>query len=337
MAVVGSGHPGEQRGPGDSAAGGAKQVGEFLEEQFASDRGLNYAALLLREHARQRGYLAHFRFAAGHRLAAIADVGGRLGGGEAHRAGADSAPHDLAHLGDLAFVGRPFHGFLAHHVQPRRRMPDERADVDRRAAFFDRVEVLLEGLERPFVAQPRLQRVEAHPFDFLERAHDESAMLGARRRDAEAAIAHHHRGHAVPWRYGHHAVPQDLRIVVRVDIDEAGGDHAAARLDRRGRLAGSLAHGGDFAVLDRDVAVARWGPGAVDYRTARDLEVVVHRISPWRTRLARPVRRVFASGMWIGKSGRGLNPRPVISQPEAPDPAARPIRRAHFVVNAAPV
>ncbi len=131
-------------------------------------------------------------------------------------------------------------------------MPNQRAHVDRRAALFDRVEVLLERFERPFIAQPRLQRVEAHPLDFLERSHDESAMLGARRRDTEAAIAHHHRGHTVPRRYGHHAVPQDLRVVVRVDVDEAGGDHAAARLDGRGCLAGSLGHGGDLAVLDRD-------------------------------------------------------------------------------------
>ena len=44
---------------------------------------------------------------------------------------------------------------LAHHVQADRRVADERADVDRRAAALDRVEELGKGLERPVARRRR--------------------------------------------------------------------------------------------------------------------------------------------------------------------------------------
>src|SRR5438876_817912 len=116
---------------------------------------------------------------------------------------------------------------LAHHVEAHGGVPDERADVDRGAAPLDRAQELAEGLEGPVGADPRAQRVERHTLHLLERAKHEVAMRGPRRGDAEAAVPHHHRGDAVPGRDGQHAIPEDLRIVVRVDVDEAGTDDRA--------------------------------------------------------------------------------------------------------------
>ena len=55
---------------------------------------------------------------------------------------------------------------------------------------------------------------------------------GSAGRDSHAAVAHHHAGHAVPRRRRHRAIPADLRVVVRVRIDEARRNNAIRRVDR---------------------------------------------------------------------------------------------------------
>ena len=92
-----------------------------------------------------------------------------------------------------------------------------------------RVEVLRERLEVP--SDPGLQRLELHAFDELEGLHDELTILGPRRRDAEAAVALHDGGDAVPRRRREVAVPEDLRVEVRVDVDEAGRQHQPRQVD----------------------------------------------------------------------------------------------------------
>ena len=147
-------------------------------------------------------------------------------------------------------------------------MPDERADVDRGAPLLDGGEELREGLEGPLGADPRAQGVERHALHLLEGAQHEIAMRGPRRRDAEAAVPHHHRGDAVPGRDGEHAVPEDLRVVVRVDVDEAGRDRRAVGVED--------AVGGTRHRTDRRCA------RPVDERPAADqqVEVLGHRRSP---------------------------------------------------------
>src|SRR5262249_45890407 len=81
-------------------------------------------------------------------------------------------------------------------------------------------EELGEGPERPLAAGGGEQRLQRHALGALERAQDELAMPGTGGRDAEAAVAHHHRGDAVPGRDRQHAVPEHLGVVVRVDVDE---------------------------------------------------------------------------------------------------------------------
>ncbi len=170
-------------------------------------------------------------------------------------------------------------------------MADHGADIDRRAARGDRVEVLREGLEAPFFAHACLQRGDAHALDLLERADDEVAMRPPRRRDAEAAIAHHHRGDAVPGRDAEHAVPQDLRVVMRVDVDEARRDDAALGVDRLACLVRRVAQRHHLAAGDADIALEARLPGAVDDAAAGDLQVVWHGGSvPNPRRLSRAVR-----------------------------------------------
>ena len=191
---------------------------------------------------------------------------------------------------DLVGGGRALGRFLAHDVQAQRRVAEQGRDIDRRAALLQRVEILREGLERPVMPRPASQRVEAHALDLLERLHDQLAMDRLGRRDAEAAIADHRRGDAMPGRDAEHAVPQDLGVVVRVHVDEARRDDLAGGVDGRvGRPVG-LAQGHHLAVLDAEVAREAGLARAVDDRAARDLEVVGH---GWPLGLLQNTRPVY--------------------------------------------
>jgi hypothetical protein len=73
-------------------------------------------------------------------------------------------------------------------------MPDQNGEVGIGAPAAQRREVFAEGLKLPI--DPGTQRVEIHPFDHREVAHDHVAQTGRAGHDAEAAIAHHRRGDA---------------------------------------------------------------------------------------------------------------------------------------------
>ena len=93
---------------------------------------------------------------------------------------------------------------------------------------------------------------------------EQLAVLGAARRDREAAVARDHRSHAVVRRRRQRRIPEDLRVVVRVDVDEARRDDLTRRVElarrRSSRSPISVMH----AVGDRDVGGASRRAGAVD-------------------------------------------------------------------------
>ena len=94
---------------------------------------------------------------------------------------------------------------------------------------FDRCEVLGEGLEVPRDAG--VQRRRVHVFDLLQRVRHQLAIGRARRRDRKAAVAGDDGGHAVEARRCQCRIPEDLGVVVGVDVDEAGGDDVTAGID----------------------------------------------------------------------------------------------------------
>ena len=91
------------------------------------------------------------------------------------------------------------------------------------------VEVLGKGLELPRDA--RHQRRGVHVLDVLERADDHLVMFGTCRRDREAAVAGDDGGDAVVRRRAERRIPEDLRVVVRVDVDETRRDRATRRVE----------------------------------------------------------------------------------------------------------
>src|SRR6185369_6783153 len=125
----------------------------------------------------------------------------------------------------------------------------------------------------PLRPDARLERGERHALDVLERPQDQLAMRRPRRRDAEAAVADHDRGDAVPRGDREHAVPEDLRVVVRVDVDEARRDDESARVERARGGTAEPPDLGDATGSDADVALAARGARAVDQGAAADRQV----------------------------------------------------------------
>jgi hypothetical protein len=62
-----------------------------------------------------------------------------------------------------------------------------------------------------------------------------------------------------------------------VHVDEARRDHETARVDLFGAAPGHPSHGRDAIARDRNVALERRAPAAVDDRAAADDEIGVHR------------------------------------------------------------
>ena len=76
---------------------------------------------------------------------------------------------------------------------------------------------------------------------------------------------------------GAQRVPGDLRVVMAVIVDEAGGDDPAVGVDRpRGRAA-QFADLDDLAVLDPDIAAEGRHPRAVDDAAVLDQQIIRHR------------------------------------------------------------
>ena len=107
-------------------------------------------------------------------------------------------------------------------------------------------------------------------------------ILDPHRREADAAIAHHRRGDAVPARRLQPRVPGRLAVVVGVDVDEAGRDQQALGIDFLAATAGDLADRRDPALLHRDVRLAQRRAAAVRHAAAAHDQIVFRRhvVSP---------------------------------------------------------
>ena len=120
--------------------------------------------------------------------------------------------------------------------------------------------------------------LDVHVLDVLERAGDDVVVLGPGRRDREAAVAGDDGGDAVEARRRERRVPEHLRVVVRVDVDEPGSDDVPAGVEHA--LAVEVgADRGDLAVADGDVGTRAGRAGAVDDGAALDDEIDAHGVS----------------------------------------------------------
>ena len=94
-------------------------------------------------------------------------------------------------------------------------------------------------------------------------------------RNADPAVSLDHRRRAVFGRAEEHAVPADLCVVVRVDVDDTGRDDEAARVERALGFADQRADGDDAPVLRRDVSAEGGTARSIHDRPADEGQIVI--------------------------------------------------------------
>ena len=219
-------------------------VGDVLERR----------ALVLAHRAAQREHFVVGGPARRDRLAVAVGVRERERGGEPEPARGERV---VQQRGDrVELLGRRLvaDAVGAHHVAAQRAVADHEPDVERDPAV-ERAEVV--GERAPVPRHAVLERGERHALDLRHHPAEVVGVVGRDRREREAAVAGDHARDAVQVRRARGRVPEQLRVVVRVRVDDAGRDHEAAGVDRLGRVVGHVADLDDAAVAD-----ARRRPGA---------------------------------------------------------------------------
>ena len=96
----------------------------------------------------------------------------------------------------------------------------------------------------------------------------------------QPTVPHDKGRHSVPARGREQRIPEDLGVVVGVDIDEPWGDGKAISLDDLPCIAAHLAHCNDAASLNRNIAGIALCTGAVVDSSVFDEQIVAHRVPP---------------------------------------------------------
>jgi hypothetical protein len=188
-------------------------------------------------------------------------------------------PTHLAVLGGARLLAR-LGAVETHHPDEERRDRHVRQHVDGLPRAIDALEEL--GVRHPVPRQSQLHRFVRDRFDARHRQHRALAHLGTDRREAEAAVADHHRRHAVPPGERQVRVPEELCVVVRMEVDEARRDDHAARVEDAPRVGGlQTSDRRDPAAADGDVGAIALRARAVDHDPVLQYDVELgHRRSP---------------------------------------------------------
>ncbi len=193
---------------------------------------------------------------------------------ETERPRIESLLGEAGHLCDL-FVGRRLvvvATSITHHVGAQRRMRHLGPDVDGVRDRFDCVQIFGERL--PLERDPLAQRSTRDVLDALHDADQEIVPVGLHGGKPHPTVAHHHRCHPVPRRRRDLRVPDNLAVVVGVDVDEPGRDQLARRVDLLATGVGNLTHCRDAAIVDRHVGSAGRCARAIDHGAVTNHQIV---------------------------------------------------------------
>ena len=205
-------------------------------------------------------------------------MAGRPGAGEPEAPGSQAVAQQLLHLGHLVGRGLAFGGGGTHYHPTQRRVADQEPGVRHQRAVEPIEEAARGG---PVPRQADLQALERHTLHPGEHAHEVVGVVGphggiggeCQRGDGEAAVATDDGGDTVQRRRAEGGVPERLRVVVRVQVDEAGRHHQATRIDLVDRGLGEVADGDDATVADTDIGHPTGRTRAVDDRSPGDLQI----------------------------------------------------------------
>ena len=124
-------------------------------------------------------------------------MAGGAGGREAESAGTNCIGCDFSHLGDVGLIGvfQPYSA-VAHDEHANGRMREQGTEVDVAVTAVQSVEILREGF--PFPLQAFLHHGTGNVFHAFHELYQLLPVSGFARCEADAAIAHHSSGDAVP-------------------------------------------------------------------------------------------------------------------------------------------
>ncbi len=200
---------------------------------------------------------------------------------ETAAAGFHAQLKQAAHLGQFRWRGTTVLGrFRAHDIHEQR---DQRHIGQHVDALGGALETLHEfGECFPVPRKSRLHGLERHRLVAGHGEHRALAVFGLARGEAEAAIADGDRSDAVPAGNRAPRIPEQLGIVMRVQIDETRRDDQPAGVKDLPRIAIQPADLRDFPVADADVADKPTASEAIDDRAAANDRVKsAHHLSPW--------------------------------------------------------
>src|SRR4051795_4577123 len=151
-------------------------------------------------------------------------------------------------------------------------MPDQNAEVHIRTATAQHGHVLGEGLEPPIDAGA--QRVEVHPLNDRQIAHDLVTQWWWARDDAKAAIAHDRSRNPERGRRRQHRIPGDLRVVMRMQVNNAWHQREPAGVDDLSCIGADFPDCGDAAVPHGHIGPDWLISEAIENRGAADHEII---------------------------------------------------------------
>jgi len=147
---------------------------------------------------------------------------------------------------------------------------DEEAGIDAETTV-DAGEVL--GERGPGPRAATLERFDGDAFHHRHHPLDVPSVVGPERCDGEAAIPPENGGDAVEDRRVGGGVPQELGVVVGVEVHESRADDPALGVDRPGGGLVGAADGGDPSVAHADIGDGGRRTGAVDHGAAPEQQI----------------------------------------------------------------
>ena len=258
-----------------------RELRELVDARQRDVRGVELRhhlehAIEFAEHGRERVELLCVRKAARDRMQVLVHV--HEAGREADGARRETLAQEILHHADLVGGRGALLRVGAHRPHPDHAVARERRDVERDAPA-QCGDVVGEALPRPL--EGAAEGGVGHLLDLLEHADQLGAVLGLERRQRERAVAVHHGGDAVLERRPRLSVPEQLRVEMRVRVDEAGCDDEAVGVDRAscGR-APQVADRFDDAASDAEVSAALGRARSIDDAAIANQDVE-HGDSSW--------------------------------------------------------
>ena len=224
------------------------------------------------------------RGGAGDQFAVDAAMQDGARGRETECAGFQPVLDNLRHLFDLVLGRNRTRLFpVAQDIGTYRTVRDMGCDIDGARHSFQLVEIF--GKRLPVPTHPFGQRGAGNILDAFHKIDQPLVPVGPRRGKSDAAIAHYHRGDAMPAGRRHFVIPGRLAVIMGVHIDKARRHIFPGCINLFAALRGNRPDQRYAITIDRNVGYKRLAARSVNDGSATNYQIM-HRVSPLYFRTA---------------------------------------------------